>query len=136
LFLQFCFCNRDPDLLTKPAPYKVGMLSPNFYSLDILKSMIDQAQVHKVANLARLALTETEEVQFTTQLGSILDYFEQLSELDVSNVEPTTRAIDVSNVTRPDDLQAIGDREAILANAPDQDGDFFKVPKIMKDQED
>lgn len=112
------------------------MLSPNFYSLDILKSMIDQAQVHKVANLARLALTETEEVQFTTQLGSILDYFEQLSELDVSNVEPTTRAIDVSNVTRPDDLQAIGDREAILANAPDQDGDFFKVPKIMKDQED
>jgi aspartyl-tRNA(Asn)/glutamyl-tRNA(Gln) amidotransferase subunit C len=98
--------------------------------------MIDQAQVHKVANLARLALTETEEVQFTTQLGSILDYFEQLSELDVSNVEPTTRAIDVSNITRPDDLQAIGDREAILANAPDQDGDFFKVPKIMKDQDD
>jgi aspartyl-tRNA(Asn)/glutamyl-tRNA(Gln) amidotransferase subunit C len=41
--------------------------------------MIDQAQVHKVALLARLALTLEEEVQFTTQLGSILDYFEQLS---------------------------------------------------------
>ena len=97
--------------------------------------MMDQDQVHKIANLARLALTPAEEVQFSTQLGSILEYFEQLSELDVSAVEPTTRAIDVSNVTRPDDLQALGDREAILANAPDQDGDFFKVPKIMKDLE-
>ena len=97
--------------------------------------MMDQDQVHKIANLARLALTPTEEAQFSTQLGSILKYFEQLSELDVSAVEPTTRAIDVSNVTRPDDLQALGDREAILANAPDQDGDFFKVPKIMKDLE-
>jgi len=46
-------------------------------------------------------------------------------------VEPTTRAIDVSNVTRLDDLQPFGDRLALLNNAPDQDGDFFKVPKIM-----
>ncbi|WP_404784613.1 Asp-tRNA(Asn)/Glu-tRNA(Gln) amidotransferase subunit GatC [Altericista sp. CCNU0014] len=95
--------------------------------------MIDRDQVHKVAVLARLALTPEEEVQFTTQLGSILDYFEQLSELDVANVEPTTRAIDASNITRPDDLQPWGDRDAILDNAPDQDGDFFKVPKIMED---
>jgi aspartyl-tRNA(Asn)/glutamyl-tRNA(Gln) amidotransferase subunit C len=95
--------------------------------------MIDQAQVHKVALLARLALTPEEEVQFTTQLGGILDYFEQLSELDVTNVEPTTRAIDVSNITRVDELKVWGDRDAILDNAPDQDGDFFKVPKIMED---
>jgi aspartyl-tRNA(Asn)/glutamyl-tRNA(Gln) amidotransferase subunit C len=95
--------------------------------------MIDQAQVHKVALLARLALTPEEEAQFTTQLGSILDYFEQLSELDVTNVEPTTRAIDVSNITRVDELRVWGDRDAILDNAPDQDGDFFKVPKIMED---
>jgi aspartyl-tRNA(Asn)/glutamyl-tRNA(Gln) amidotransferase subunit C len=95
--------------------------------------MIDQAQVHKVALLARLALTPEEEVQFTTQLGGILDYFEQLSELDVTNVAPTTRAIDVSNITRVDELKVWGDRDAILDNAPDQDGDFFKVPKIMED---
>jgi aspartyl-tRNA(Asn)/glutamyl-tRNA(Gln) amidotransferase subunit C len=95
--------------------------------------MIDQEQVHKVALLARLELTPEEEVQFTTQLGSIIDYFEQLSELDVTNVAPTTRAIDVSNITRTDDLQPWGDRDSILANAPDQDGDFFKVPKIMED---
>ncbi len=95
--------------------------------------MIDQAQVHKVALLARLALTPEEEIQFTTQLGGILDYFEQLSELDVTHVAPTTRAIDVSNITRADDLKVWGDRDAILDNAPDQDGDFFKVPKIMED---
>ncbi len=93
--------------------------------------MIDREQVHKVALLARLDLTPEEEEQFTTQMGSILDYFEQLSELDVSNVEPTTRAIDVSNVTRADKLQPYGDRETILNQAPDQEGDFFKVPQIM-----
>ncbi len=95
--------------------------------------MIDQEQVHKVALLARLALTPEEEAQYTTQLGSILDYFEQLSELDVTDVEPTTRAIDMSNITRVDELKVWGDRDAILNNAPDQDGDFFKVPKIMED---
>jgi aspartyl-tRNA(Asn)/glutamyl-tRNA(Gln) amidotransferase subunit C len=95
--------------------------------------MIDQAQVHKVANLARLELTAEEEVQFTAQLGNILDYFEQLSALDVTDVQPTTRAIDVSNITRVDELKPWSDRDAILANAPDQDGDFFKVPKIMED---
>lgn len=93
--------------------------------------MIDRDQVRKVALLARLQLTAEEEDQFTTQLGSILDYFEQLSELDVTDVKPTTRAIDVSNVTRSDELQPYSDREAILNNAPDQEGEFFKVPQIL-----
>lgn len=93
--------------------------------------MIDREQVRKVAHLARLELPPEQEEQFTTQLGSILDYFEQLSELDVTNVQPTTRAIDVSNVTRRDELQPFSDREAIFKNAPEQEGDFFKVPKIL-----
>ncbi|MEO8891887.1 MAG: Asp-tRNA(Asn)/Glu-tRNA(Gln) amidotransferase subunit GatC, partial [Coleofasciculaceae cyanobacterium] len=67
--------------------------------------MIDREQVHKVANLARLEMTVEEEDQIATQMNSILDYFEQLSELDTTDVQPTTRAIDVSNVTRPDILQ-------------------------------
>jgi aspartyl-tRNA(Asn)/glutamyl-tRNA(Gln) amidotransferase subunit C len=93
--------------------------------------MIDREQVHKVALLARLELTPEEEEQFTTQLGSILDYIQQLSELDVTDVPPTTRAIDVSNVTREDELQPYPDREAILNGAPQQEGEFFKVPKIL-----
>lgn len=93
--------------------------------------MIDSQLVRKVANLARLELTADEEVQFTTQLGSILDYIQQLNQLDVTNVAPTTRAIDVSNVTREDILQTYPEREAILNSAPQQEGDFFRVPKIL-----
>ncbi|HEY9702017.1 MAG TPA: Asp-tRNA(Asn)/Glu-tRNA(Gln) amidotransferase subunit GatC [Allocoleopsis sp.] len=93
--------------------------------------MIEKETVLKVANLARLELTSKEQEQFTTQLSSIIDYFEQLSELDVSKVEPTTRAIDISNITRNDDLLPNSDRESILNCAPDQDGDFFKVPQIL-----
>jgi len=92
---------------------------------------MDQDTVRKVANLARLELTEEEENRFTTQVGSILEYFEQLSELDTDHVPPTTRAIDVSNVMREDKLQPYADREAILENAPDREGEFFKVPKIL-----
>lgn len=97
--------------------------------------MIDREQVRKVANLARLELTPEEEEQFTTQLGSILDYFEQLSELDVSDVQPTTRAIDVSNITRTDKLQPYSDRASLLNSAPDQEEDFFKVPQILSTSE-
>jgi aspartyl-tRNA(Asn)/glutamyl-tRNA(Gln) amidotransferase subunit C len=97
--------------------------------------MIDREQVRKVANLARLEMTAEEEEQITAQMISILDYFEQLSELDTDNVQPTTRAIDVSNVTRPDELRPYPDRDAALKEAPDQDGDFFKVPKILNTEE-
>jgi aspartyl-tRNA(Asn)/glutamyl-tRNA(Gln) amidotransferase subunit C len=93
--------------------------------------MIDREQVRKVAHLARLELTEAEEEQFTRELGSILEYVEQLQELDTENVPPTTRAIDVSNITRADQLEPYSDREALLNNAPEQDGDYFKVPKIL-----
>jgi aspartyl-tRNA(Asn)/glutamyl-tRNA(Gln) amidotransferase subunit C len=96
--------------------------------------MIDREQVHKVANLARLEMTEEEEEQIATQMSSILDYFEQLSELNTDNVLPTTRAIDLSNVTRADELRPYPNREAILKEAPDQDGDFFKVPKILSEE--
>ncbi|NCJ07098.1 Asp-tRNA(Asn)/Glu-tRNA(Gln) amidotransferase subunit GatC [Synechococcales cyanobacterium C] len=93
--------------------------------------MIGQQDVQKVAHLARLTLTPAEEAQFTTQLGAILEYVEQLNELDVTTVEPTTRAIDVSNITRPDQQHPHPNRAQILAGAPDPEGDFFRVPKIM-----
>ncbi|MDJ0796325.1 MAG: Asp-tRNA(Asn)/Glu-tRNA(Gln) amidotransferase subunit GatC [Calothrix sp. MO_167.B12] len=96
--------------------------------------MIDREQVHKVAHLARLQLTATEEETFTTQLGNILTYVEQLNELDVSNIPPTTRAIDVSNVTRSDVLHPYPERDAILQSSPEQEGDFFRVPKILNEE--
>jgi aspartyl-tRNA(Asn)/glutamyl-tRNA(Gln) amidotransferase subunit C len=95
--------------------------------------MIDREQVRKVAHLARLELTTAEEEQFTGQLSSILEYFEQLSELDTEDVPPTTRAIDVSNITRPDELTPFADRDLLLDNAPEREETFFKVPKILSE---
>lgn len=97
--------------------------------------MIDIDQVRKVANLARLQLTEAEQQQFTGQLNRILEYVQQLDELDTTDITPTTRAIEVSNITRPDRLEVFAEREAILASAPDREEDFFKVPKILGGEE-
>ncbi|KKD36726.1 MAG: Asp-tRNA(Asn)/Glu-tRNA(Gln) amidotransferase subunit GatC [Limnoraphis robusta] len=96
--------------------------------------MIDREQVRKVAHLARLEVTAAEEEKFTTELGSILEYFEQLKELDTENVPPTTRAIDVSNITRVDQLQPYENRDSLLGSAPEADGDYFKVPRILKEE--
>ncbi|CAD5962521.1 Glutamyl-tRNA(Gln) amidotransferase subunit C [Planktothrix tepida] len=95
---------------------------------------IDREQVGKVAHLARLKLTPEEEEKFTAQLGEILDYFEQLNELDTTKVPPMTRAIEMSNITRPDQGEPYAKRDNILANAPAQEGDYFKVPKIMAEE--
>ncbi|NJK33501.1 MAG: Asp-tRNA(Asn)/Glu-tRNA(Gln) amidotransferase subunit GatC [Oscillatoriales cyanobacterium SM2_2_1] len=94
---------------------------------------MDRDQVQHIAHLARLHLTETEAEAFTEQLGRIVTYFEQLRELDplLENVEPTTRAIEMVNVSRPDVLQPEGDREALLDCAPDREGEFFRVPRLI-----
>ncbi|WP_019500944.1 Asp-tRNA(Asn)/Glu-tRNA(Gln) amidotransferase subunit GatC [Pseudanabaena sp. PCC 6802] len=95
--------------------------------------MIDREQVRHVAHLGRLQLSEAEEVAFTTQLGEILDYFEQLNELDplLVGVEPTTRAIATVNVTRQDDLKPWEDKEVLLDGAPEREDDYFRVPQIL-----
>lgn len=98
--------------------------------------MLDQSQVQKIAHLARLEITPEEEVQFAQQLSSILDYFEQLNELPTEGVPPTTRAIEVSNIVREDSQDAWGDRQGLLDNAPEPEGDFFRVPQIMNTDED
>lgn len=95
--------------------------------------MLDQEQVRKVAHLARLAITPEEEAQLSGELSQILDYVEQLNELDTEGVPPTTRAIELSNITREDLLTPDEFREALLDNAPDRDGDFFKVPQILSE---
>lgn len=97
--------------------------------------MIDQEQVKKVALLARLELTPTEEEQFTTQLSSILEYFEQLSELDTEEVPPTTRAIELSNVMRKDELKVDIEPSTLLSIAPETEDQYFRVPQILSNDE-
>ena len=92
---------------------------------------IDQAQVRKVARLSRLRLTEAEVEEFTGQLSAMLDYVEKMNELDTDNVEPLAHCLPVSNVFRADSVKESLGTEKTLANAPQRDGEFFKVPKIL-----
>ncbi|MHC4575172.1 MAG: Asp-tRNA(Asn)/Glu-tRNA(Gln) amidotransferase subunit GatC [Planctomycetota bacterium] len=94
---------------------------------------IDEEQVRKVAKLARLELTEAEVEEFTGQLSAILDYVEKMNELDTRNVEPLAHCLPVSNVFREDEVKESLGAEKALANAPQRDGEFFKVPKILDD---
>ncbi len=94
---------------------------------------IDQAQVRKVARLSRLELTDAEVEEFTDQLSAILDYVEKMNELDTDNVQPFAHCLPVSNVFRQDCVKQSLGTERTLANAPQRDGEFFKVPKILDD---
>lgn len=98
-----------------------------------MEKKIDQAQVRKVARLSRLDLTEAEVEEFTGQLSAILDYVEKMNELDTENVEPLAHCLPVSNVFREDSVKESLGTENTLANAPQRDGEFFKVPKILDD---
>jgi aspartyl-tRNA(Asn)/glutamyl-tRNA(Gln) amidotransferase subunit C len=94
---------------------------------------IDSEQVRKVAKLSRLELTEAEVEEFSGQLSAILEYMEKMNELDTAGVEPLAHCLPVSNVFRNDAVKESLGTEKALANAPDRDGEFFKVPKILDD---
>jgi len=94
---------------------------------------IDQAQVRKVAKLSRLELSESEVEEFTGQLSAILDYVEKLNELDTDSIEPLAHCLPINNVFREDCVRESLGTEKTLANAPQRDGEFFKVPKILDD---
>ncbi len=94
---------------------------------------IDQTQVRKVAKLSRLELTEAEVEEFTGQLSAILDYVEKMNELDTTDVEPLAHCLPISNVFRQDIARESLGTEKALANAPQRDEEFFKVPKILDD---
>lgn len=92
--------------------------------------MITVKDVEHVAKLARLELTEEEKEKFTSQLGDVLKYVEQMNEVDTSNVEPMAHAIDFVNVMREDVVKYEQTKEELMKNAPDAEDGFFKVPKI------
>jgi aspartyl-tRNA(Asn)/glutamyl-tRNA(Gln) amidotransferase subunit C len=88
-------------------------------------------QVKQVAKLARLNLSEAQIAQFSTQLSDILQYVEKLNQLDTANIEPLAHCLPVSNCLREDIITPSLGAEKTLANAPDSDGQFFIVPKIL-----
>lgn len=94
---------------------------------------ISADDVRKVAHLARLQLPEDKVKAYTDQLERILDYVAQLETVDTEGVPPTTRAVEVVNVTRSDQVNPTPVRDALLDLAPQREGDFFRVPRILAD---
>ncbi|HOV78986.1 MAG TPA: Asp-tRNA(Asn)/Glu-tRNA(Gln) amidotransferase subunit GatC [Bacillota bacterium] len=93
--------------------------------------MITGKDVDHVALLGRLELTDEEREMYTRQLNEILEYFQYLQRLDTENVQPTAHVLPLKNVFREDWVGQHISREEALANCPDRDGSYFKVPRIV-----
>ena len=89
-------------------------------------------EVRHIAKLARLRLSDGEETAMASQLSQILDYVEQLSELDTSDVEPMSHVLDLVNATREDVVEQRISHEDALRNAPAADSDYFRVPRFVE----
>ena len=92
---------------------------------------LSKEQVEHIASLARLKLSPKEIEKFTNDLTVILDYVEQLTEVDTEGVELKDQFITAENVFREDKSRKSLSRDEALANAPDKDEEFFKVPKVI-----
>ena len=93
---------------------------------------VDTETVKKIARLARIAIDDAEAEKMVGELNGILEWVEQLGEVDVTGIEPMTAVI--ANKTRlRDDVVTDGDvRDKVLANAPAKEGSFFGVPKVIE----
>jgi aspartyl-tRNA(Asn)/glutamyl-tRNA(Gln) amidotransferase subunit C len=107
-------------------------------------SSVSLEEVRKVAELANLELTPEEEPRMQRDLNAVLDYIAQLNEVDTTGIEPMAQVGDVIGkapqqeqdltgaALRPDELRPSLDRRAVMAAAPESDGRFFKVPKVIE----
>ena len=93
---------------------------------------VDAKTVQKVASLARIAISEADAERLAPELNNILGWIEQLSEVDTSSVEPMTAVIPNTLRLRDDVVTEGGQRDAILANAPQGEHGFFTVPKVVE----
>jgi aspartyl-tRNA(Asn)/glutamyl-tRNA(Gln) amidotransferase subunit C len=89
-------------------------------------------QTRWVAHLARLELSDAELADMTRHLSAILDYVEQLKQVNTDAVEPLGHPLELQNVFRADDPGESLPSDAALANAPDRRGDFFAVPAVLE----
>jgi aspartyl-tRNA(Asn)/glutamyl-tRNA(Gln) amidotransferase subunit C len=92
---------------------------------------LSREQVLHIAELAKLGITEEETERFAEQLSEILDYAEMLNRLDTAAIPPTAQAIAQCNVTRPDQVRPSLTPAEVLANAPQRQGDYFRVKPIL-----
>jgi aspartyl-tRNA(Asn)/glutamyl-tRNA(Gln) amidotransferase subunit C len=94
---------------------------------------LKREEVLHIAALARVGLTDADVEIFQEQLSNILENFEVLKKLDTSNVPPSAQSIEIQNVTMDDEIQPSLAQQDVLANAPQREGDFFKVKVVLED---
>ena len=96
-----------------------------------MANIISDETIEYVGILAKLELSEEEKEQAKKDMANMLDYIDTLNELDTSGVEPMSHVFPVNNVFREDVVVNGDDRENILANAPEERGGAFVVPKTF-----
>ena len=87
--------------------------------------------VRAIADLARLELSEDDVARYQRQLSEVLDYFQKLEELDTSQLDPTSSVLPLTNVMRADEARPALPVDEALANAPDSDGEQFRVRAVL-----
>ena len=96
-----------------------------------MPTRIEEADVRHISLLARLNPGDEEIKLFAEQLSAILQYMDQLNEVDTTDVPPTAHPLPVRNVFRTDQAGDSLEPDQALQNAPQRDGDFFAVPKVL-----
>jgi aspartyl-tRNA(Asn)/glutamyl-tRNA(Gln) amidotransferase subunit C len=96
---------------------------------------VDRRVVEHVARLARLACTDDELESLANEMNTILAFFSQLGEVDTDGVEPAFRVLRRSNVLRRDEPAPALGTESAMTNAPDSDGDSFRVPTYLPEDQ-
>lgn len=93
---------------------------------------LSREDVRHVATLARLDFSEEDEERMADEMSRILDYVDKLREVDTSGVPPMSHVLDVTNVFRADEIEERIDQEQALEPAPETDGAYFQVPKVIE----
>ncbi|MEW6263737.1 MAG: Asp-tRNA(Asn)/Glu-tRNA(Gln) amidotransferase subunit GatC [Thermodesulfobacteriota bacterium] len=92
---------------------------------------IDRREVENVARLARLEVTDQDVDRLTGQIDGILTYMEKLNELDTTGLEPMAHSLTLATPYREDEVKPSLDVEEALANAPEREGNFIVVPRVI-----
>ena len=93
---------------------------------------LDKATVENIARLARIDVTEAQLEPLAKELSAVLDWIEQLQQVDTDHVEPMTGGTDLEMVWRKDEISDAGYPEKVLANAPEAQEGFYTVPKVVE----
>ena len=99
------------------------------------ETILSAEDVRAIADLARLELSEDDVVLYQRQLSDILDYFQKLQELDTSHIDPTSSVLPLTNVMREDRAGEPLPVDDVVANAPESDGEQFRVRAVLNDGE-